>query len=185
MRLVSTGVSPEVFLQPGDIMLYLAHGFVGGWIALKGSDDTSHAELYLGDGVSAASRGPSEGVNTYPVRWDGLGYILRPTVPFNLAKMRAFHDSCCGQGYALWDLVKVFYLRKQGNPNQAQCSEHVARVCKVENGGPGLFQRWFDCDRTQPGTLKTSRVVELFIVKEKEVFCVEADREVAGLVARA
>ena len=162
------------FLLPGDILLYDSSGFVSWWIKFKTWDDTSHAEVYLGEGKSAGSRGPSEGINTYDLRTEDLAYVLRPNVPFDLARMEAFHNSCIGQGYDLWGLIKVFYLNKQGDTNKAYCSEHVARMCREENGGPGLFNPKVDCDEVTPGMLKCSPRVDLWSVKDVQAVAQEA-----------
>ena len=60
MQLASIGVPIRQFLLPADILLYSSKGFVAWWIKTKTSDDVSHAELYLGDGRTAASRGPQD-----------------------------------------------------------------------------------------------------------------------------
>lgn len=180
MQVASIGVPLLAFLRPGDILLYSSQGFVAWWIKTKTSDDVSHAGWYLGDGRSAEARGPQDesggGVHTFPLRTRDLTYILRPNVPFDLSRMRAFHASCIGQKYALWDLVKVYYLRKQGDPSKTNCSEKVARDYRIENGGPGLFNPHFDCDKVTPAMLKLSPHVDLFVVKGGEVFDVAEDR---------
>jgi hypothetical protein len=154
------------FLQPGDIPLYGSKGFAAVAIKIRTNDDTSHAEVYLGNGQSAGSRGPSHdgpgGVQTYPLRLSDMNYILRPIIPVDLGKLRAFHESCIGQKYALLDLLKVHLFRKDGDDTKAVCSEHVARCFK--KAGADLFERSYDCDYVTPAMLKSSANVVLYRV---------------------
>ena len=178
------------FLQPGDILLYSSSGAVAWWIKFKTWDDCSHAEWYLGNGLSAGARGPGSeggvGVRTFPTRFKGLSYILRPNMPCDIPQMQSFHESCTDEGYDTWGLVKVFYLRKDGADDKAYCSEHVARCFKVEHGGCGLFQKHYDCDKVTPGMLKSSRAVDLYTVDaEGNVSDVGEAAEVARVVAAA
>lgn len=156
------------FLQPGDIPLYGSKGWAATAIKWRTNDDTSHAEIYLGHGQSAGSRGPSHGdrggVKTYPLRLDGMNYILRPTIPVDMARLVAFHESCCGQAYALFDLLKVHIFRQDGDDTKAVCSEHVARCFK--KAGACLFERSYDCDFVTPALLKSSANVVLYRVDQ-------------------
>lgn len=171
-------------LVPGDILLFDGRGLIPTVIRVRTWEDVCHAELFLGaqpvivkDQVvtilaSAAARGPQDtgggGVGTYPLRLDGLRYVMRPQVPFDLARMIAFHNLCIGQRYDTWGLVRVFALQKSGLQDRAFCSEHVARVCRKENGGPGLFNERYDCDRVSPGMLKCPPVCRMLTVPELE-----------------
>lgn len=172
------------FLRPGDILLYGSEGFVAVAIKIRTNDDTSHAEVYLGNGQSAGSRGPSHGdrggVKTYPLRLSDMNYILRPTIPVDMARLVAFHESCCGQAYALFDLLKVHLFRQDGDDTKAVCSEHVARCFK--KAGACLFERSYDCDYVTPAMLKSSANVVLYRVdKNGDV----SDVDVAEIAAVA
>jgi hypothetical protein len=79
-----------------------------------------------------------------------------------LGKLRAFHESCIGQKYALLDLLKVHLFRKDGDDTKAVCSEHVARCFK--KAGSDLFEKSYDCDYVTPAMLKSSANVVLYRV---------------------
>lgn len=91
-------------LRPGDVMLYKPSGLYGWIIKVKTWHSISHVEVYHGGGISAASR-DGKGVNFYPVRLDGLAYVLRPTIPFDKAKADAFVSSMLGTPYGWLDLL--------------------------------------------------------------------------------
>jgi hypothetical protein len=172
------------FLRPGDIPLYGSKGWAAVAIKIRTNDDTSHAEVYLGNGQSAGSRGPSHdgpgGVKTYPLRLSDMNYILRPIIPVDLGKLRAFHESCIGQKYALLDLLKVHLFRKDGDDTKAVCSEHVARC--FAKAGACLFERSYDCDYVTPAMLKSSANVRLYRVDQTGEVC---DVDVAEIAAVA
>ncbi len=97
-------------LQPGDILLYYEPGFVDWCISFRTWSDVAHVEIYLGDGLSTASRN-GIGVDIYPLRLDGLQYVRRPVVPFDLAAARVFAAKMRGTPYGYADLGR-FYLLK-------------------------------------------------------------------------
>lgn len=168
-------------LMPGDVLLYRSSGIVGWWIRWKTWSDVNHCELYLGLGatatndgpyqgpISAAARGPQDGkggVQTYPFRAEGLVYVLRPNVNFDLDRMEAFHATCVGQKYDTLGVARVFYAGGNGDADKAFCSEHVARVCRTDHGGPGLFAPTWDCDKTDPGMLLCSPHCDRYVVQD-------------------
>lgn len=151
------------WLQPADILMYSTGGLVGGWIKARTWSDFTHCELYIGNGKTAAARGPQDGkggVQTYEFRDKDLVLVLRPNRPFDLAAMVAFHERCIGQKYDTWGLVRVFYLGGDGTDDRAYCSEHVARMCRTRNGGPGLINECADCDDAAPAQLPLSPAVD-------------------------
>ena len=160
-------------LIPGDVLLYDSPGLIAWVIRMKTWGDVTHTEVYLGertgrlpDGTSydgpacAAARGPQDagggGVQTYPLRTEGLRYVMRPTRPFDLVQMERFHRSCIGQRYDLWGVLRVFALQGHGALDRAYCSEHTARMCGTDHGGPGLVNIRYDCDRVSPPMCKAS-----------------------------
>ena len=160
------------WLRPGDILMFSTGGLVGKWIKFKTWSDFTHTEWYLGDGKVAAARGPQDGkggVQTYDFRPDNIVLVLRPNRPFDLAAMRAFHESCIGQRYDLWGLVRVFYLGGDGAADKTYCSEHVARCYRTRNGGPGLVNECADCDDVSPAQVPLSPVVDWYLPDDSGV----------------
>src|SRR5258708_6530968 len=78
---------------------------VFGWlIRFKTWHRVSHVEVYMGNGLSAASR-DVKGVARYPVRIDHIAMILRPTIPFNMESANKYVDSMTGTPYGWLDLL--------------------------------------------------------------------------------
>lgn len=102
-------------LAPGDIMLYRPNGIFGRIIQIKTWHNISHVEIYDGRQLSLASR-DGKGVDRYPVRLSELAYVLRPTVPLDLVKGRAYFDSMKGTPYGWVDLLDFagFNVDKKG-----------------------------------------------------------------------
>jgi hypothetical protein len=142
---------PELF--PGDCLLYFSAGSFLDWvIAFKTWSKVSHCEVYRGEGTSVASRN-GLGVNLYPVRWEGLAWVLRwdancgGTMDVPRA-MRWFFKHAQGQRYD-WLGLLVFYLAvKQGAPNKMFCSEFATRFYRA--GGFKPFSEETDADRVAP-----------------------------------
>lgn len=154
------------WLRPGDVILYADKSLIGVVIRWKTWSDVSHVEVYLGDGYSAAAR--ARGVNTYPFDDRAIRLVLRPNVPFDIARMRAFHESCVGQKYDYWGLIRVFVLNKQGAQDRAYCSEHAARMAKRDHGGPGMINARADCDEVSPGQCPLSPNYDWWLPAEVE-----------------
>lgn len=69
-------------LAPGDICLYHTLDVTDALIEWKeGDPDTAHIEIYMGAGISFASRN-GIGVNSYAFRTSGLVHVRRPTQAF-------------------------------------------------------------------------------------------------------
>lgn len=156
----------RAWLKPGDVILYAEKTLIGAIIRWKTWSNVSHVETYLGDGLSAAAR--AKGVNTYPLETRAIMLVLRPIRPFDIERMKAFHQSCVGQGYDYWGLIRVFILNKQGNPHKAFCSEHAARMARGENGGPNMINPRADCDEVSPAQCLQSTSYEWWLPEEIE-----------------
>lgn len=144
-------------LLAGDLLLYQGSGFFSRLIRVKSWSEVSHCEVFFGhvDGqpVSGASR-DGEGVNTYPLRSEGLFYVLRPVVPVDMAAFRAWHETVRGQKYD-WKGILVFTLAvQQGAQDKMFCSEYSTRGYR--NGHFEPFSERIDADRVAPGTYLTS-----------------------------
>lgn len=96
-------------LLPGDILLYNGSGFVDWAIKFRTWSDVAHVEIYLDDGFSTASRFGS-GVDIYPLRLDGLQYVRRPVIHFDLAAARKFASLMHGMSYGYTDLGRFYLL---------------------------------------------------------------------------
>ncbi len=172
------------WLKPGDVLCYKGLAVIR-W---KTWSDTGHVELYLGNGQSAAAR--REGVGTYPVAAKDVVVVLRPSDPFDIERMRAFHEKCVAlpMKYDWWGLVRVFVLNKQGAEDRAFCSEHVARMCQARNGGPEMINARADADEVSPGDCEMSphfvwwKPAEIAedIRAQREARYVETDRRLVG-----
>lgn len=94
-------------LLPGDVLLYRPVSFFGAIIAMHTWHRVSHVEVYLGHGLSSASR-DGLGVNIYPVRLSQLAYVLRPTVPVDAAALVSYTESWRGTPYGWRQLLDYF-----------------------------------------------------------------------------
>lgn len=80
MKNLITNIPGE--LMPGDILLYGSASVTDKLIEFKeGDPDTAHVEVYVGSGISVASRN-GIGVNSYQFRTSGLVHVRRPTGVF-------------------------------------------------------------------------------------------------------
>jgi hypothetical protein len=105
-------------LRAGDTLLY------GGWaiediiVWLKTFSFATHIEVFVGGGQSMASR-PGTGCRLYPLRKQGIRYVLRPTGPLDLENgMANFHANMEGLPYGVSDLTQFY-------PALAWCLRHV------------------------------------------------------------
>ena len=146
-------------IQPGDVLLYRGRGLFGFIIRLKTWSYVSHCETYMGIGRSAASR-DGQGVGTYPFRWTGLKYVLRPLpgVQLNVHAGRRWHHGVIGQKYDWLGLLIFFLAARQGHLDKMFCSEHTARLANAMGYKPfGTM----DCDRISPGMFLASPLYEI------------------------
>jgi len=123
-------------LKPGDVLLYAAgHDFFSWAIRLKTWHPVSHVEVSIGGGESVASRN-GIGVNRYPTRYDGLAYVLRPTVPFQRgAALDWFTRHAKGLPYSWIDLAN--FLGVNIDKRGMFCSEFATLVLRA--GGVPVF----------------------------------------------
>jgi hypothetical protein len=144
-------------LRPGDVLLYRGRGLFGFLIRLKTWSNVSHCEMYFGAGRSAASR-DGLGVSTFPFRWTGLKYVLRPRHAVNMPAGRRWHHGVSGQKYDWLGLFIFFLAAKQGHLDKMFCSEHTARLANAMGYKP--FGE-MDCDRISPGMFLASPAYDI------------------------
>jgi hypothetical protein len=166
-------MSVEKFLLPGDCLLYNSGGLIGWIIKVKTWHSVSHCEGYVGFGLSVASRGPQDGVGgvgKYPLRLDGLAYVLRPIPRFDLRKAMAWFKTVEGQSYDFWGLFKFVQLGL-GNPSKMFCSEFLTRWYRAGEMHP--FNRSEDADLVSPAQFLQSPEFNWYRVINGEVVYVE------------
>lgn len=152
-----------VTLIPGDVLLYNSGGLFPWAIRVKTWSDVNHVETYIGNAESVGSR-ERYGVNTYALRFKGLRYVCRPTVPFRLDHGMLWHKGVIGQKYDYKGLL-VFYLAvKAGDNNRMFCSEHTTRMANVMGIFP--FGRRYDADRVAPAHFLATDKYEVFNVDD-------------------
>lgn len=164
-----TLLNPEI-LQAGDTLLYRPVSFAirtprtwVGWafgraIALKTWHSLSHCEVYMGRGMSYASR-DGLGVDCYPLRLTELAYVLRP-VPgvgerLNLdAGIFWFFRYARGQKYDWWGLTR--FVRTSITPSSTRmfCSAFWLRFYRACGFNP--FNARIDADSIAPGQILDS-----------------------------
>ncbi len=105
--------NPIPLLYPGDCLLYDSGTLVDRLIKFRTWSNVAHVEIYLGNGVSTASRN-GVGVDFYPTRYSGLRYIRRPEGIFDLQSARKFAESKKGTPYGWADLGRFYLLKIPG-----------------------------------------------------------------------
>jgi hypothetical protein len=90
-------------LKAGDCCLYTGKGLYGWIIRFHTGHTIGHVEVYLGNGLSAASRN-GIGVSLYAYRPDDLAYIWRPRA-FDAPKALAYTMKRKGEPYGWFDLL--------------------------------------------------------------------------------
>lgn len=158
-------------LVPGDCLLYSSGGPLPWLIKLKTWSPVSHVEVYRGvaNGVARSIAARQAGVNTYPVRLDGVYEVLRPDpspldlqpavvwfdVPFN----KATGQGVTGQRYDVLGLFRFFTLGSQSTEKQF-CSEVATRFYRralTHDGRPFCpFAADYDADLVSPGMFRAS-----------------------------
>lgn len=94
-------------LKAGDVLLYYDDILIDALIGFRTWSDVAHVEVYLGNGLSAASRN-GIGVNVYPLRLLGLKYVRRPVETFNTEKAFTFARQMSGTPYGWLDLTEFY-----------------------------------------------------------------------------
>lgn len=139
----------RVDLRAGDTLLYAPSSFWSYLIAIKTFNKVSHCECYVGQGQSVASR-DGQGVNLYPLRENGLTFVLRPNQPFDLDEALAWFTTVKGQQYDWKGLLRFFTWGKVGGidtQNKQFCSEMLCRLYRA--GGLDPFNGC-DADSVSP-----------------------------------
>jgi hypothetical protein len=145
-------------LRAGDTMLYFSRDAVDWAIAIKTWTKLAHVEIYVGNGMSVASRN-GVGVGLYPVRWPGLAVVRRSKVSPNLvAAQRWFNLTANGQKYDWLGLLCFTLAVKQGAPDRMFCSEFWTRW--MRHAGVEPFNPTWDADRTPPSFCYVSGALE-------------------------
>lgn len=139
-------------LRPGDCLLYSGTGFFSRVIRIKTWSAISHVEIYVGFGKSVASR-DGHGVNTYPLRTDGLVTVLRPLRFVDVGAGMRWHQQQIGQAYDWWGLLRFFAIGEQSTTKQF-CSEYATRWYRA--GGFEPFAKDYDADLVSPGMFLSS-----------------------------
>lgn len=140
-------------LQPGDICLYAGTGFFSKLIQLKTWSRISHTEVYMGSGISYASR-DGIGVRSFPFRDHGLAAVMRPVDAFDREAAVQWHNTqAVGQKYDWLGLFRFFTLGEQSTDKQF-CSEYAVRLLRA--GGAQVFAPGYDADLVSPGMFLSS-----------------------------
>lgn len=140
-------------LQVGDICLYSTRDLVDDIVEWKTGSDVAHVELYVGNGVSWASRN-GIGVNAYPFRPFGLVKVRRLKFNFNIDKATIWFDKTQkGQPYGFGDILANENIVTKW-PGE-DCSHFVAEAC--EQGECPQFDSIFPKSKIAPGHFEMSR----------------------------
>jgi hypothetical protein len=97
-------VIPAALLKTGDCCLYTGKGLYGRIIRFHTGHTIGHVEVYLGNGLSSASRN-GVGVGLYPYRSDDLAYVWRPKPFFSGPKALNYTVRNKGVPYGWLDLL--------------------------------------------------------------------------------
>lgn len=135
-------------LQPGDVLLYRSKGIIPFLIRTKTWSDVNHTEIYVKNGLSAASR-DGKGVNTYQLRTEGLLYILRYKGEFDFEAGFDWHRTVTGRPYDFWGLLAFFNWGSGGHPTKYICSEHTTEFLGAGKAFP--FGEDYPPHKVSPG----------------------------------
>ncbi len=123
------------YLRPGDVLLYKPASTFGKLIVFHTGGPCSHAELYVGEGLSLASR-DGQGTGCYALRTSDLGWVLRPTPPFSVDAARAWFNRTGHQAYGWSDLLQ--FCGYPVNGDGVVCSPYVVYLLRA--GGVQVFK---------------------------------------------
>lgn len=124
-------------LLPGDVLLYKRRGKFGWIISFVSNSSIAHVEVYEGDGKSVASR-DGKGVNRYPLRLDGLAYVLRPA-SFDLLSATKWFEAVQGKKYGWIDLANFAMPDLVVDSEGMFCSEFA--VGYLRTGGVSIAHK--------------------------------------------
>src|SRR5690242_19153096 len=102
-------------LQPGDCLLYWGNSLFEWAIALKTWSKVAHVEIYRGEAKSVASRN-GIGVGKYPLRTEGLSWVLRPETVLSIGMADSWFFRVQGQKYDWLGLLCFTLAVRQGSP---------------------------------------------------------------------
>lgn len=142
-------------LLPGDVLLFNRKGFFN-WVIRRASNrDESHSEVYIGGGITVASRN-GKGVSTYDLDTQGLSKILRPkALQLDWATALKWHASVDGSRYDWPGLWRAFVLNRYDTaPDAFWCSEHTTEF--MEKLGVPLFPPDVPASSITPGDIAQS-----------------------------
>lgn len=132
----------QSILLPGDALLYYTTDIVDFVIAEKTGKRVGHIEIYVGNGLSYASRN-GIGVNQYPLRLDGLVCVRRPIDKIDItAGEDWFNKIAKGQGYDFDGLITFTSITNHGHEGQMFCSEFAVNYYRACGFNP--------CNLSQP-----------------------------------
>ena len=146
-------------------MLYFERSsFVDRIISIKTGYYLSHIEVYVGSGLSVASRN-GIGVNRYPLRIAGLVCVRRPTGIVDMdSAMKWFQSDAIGQGYDFKGLLCFWLAVKQGSWKKQFCSEFALRWYRHARIHP--LNPKVKADRTAPCEFWKTNEFETIWLKE-------------------
>ena len=137
-------------LKPGDCLLYAGKSPIDRVIQVKTWSRYSHVEIYVGDGMSVASRN-GIGVNCYTTRLGDLAAVRRPGYLLNLDAARVWHKTVAGQKYDWLGILCFTLAVRQGSPDRQFCSEYARNFYRA--GGWDLFNPAVSSDTVAPAQL--------------------------------
>jgi hypothetical protein len=149
-------------MNPGDILLYRPTGFIGWAIAWRTFSNWAHVEVYVGSGVSVASRN-GIGVAKYPLRREQLGKVLRPYAWPDLATgMRWFHAVADGQRYdfaAILRFMLPHIITRDLDLDRQICSAFATRF--MRQCGVDIVAKDCDADLVAPSDIAKSATCDV------------------------
>lgn len=152
---------PPPPLHPGDVLLYCGSGPVSWAIKVKTWSRISHAEIYIGNGMTWTSR-DLIGSNFYPFTDEHLDTVLRPVPECqgDLIAGIAWAKQYTGRPYDTWGLLRFFRLGKYST-EKFFCSEAVVQFCRA--AGMCIVNPNVDADTIAPGDfLKSPHLIEIW-----------------------
>ena len=125
--ITSTQPNSWDLIQPGDHLIYNSMKDLVDWgIMLKTGSPACHIEICIAPGKAVAARN-GIGVDDYPLRKEGLAWILRPKSPLDITSgLEWFYRSAHGQKYG-WAELFNFWLPFSDLPSDGMiCSTFAA-----------------------------------------------------------
>jgi hypothetical protein len=116
-------------ILPGDVLIYTGNSLIDWAIKLKTWSRACHCEIYIGGDKSVAARWPR--ISLYPLRKEGLAYVLRPVGKLDMGTgMEWFYSRANGLPYAYWELLNFYLPYGSINVRGMICSSFAARFLK-------------------------------------------------------